>query len=419
VNPEAARALTWGICAAAATGVVVRPFRTAEAAWALAGAVLLVALGLVSPSQAAGAVGKGRDVYLFLAGMMVLAQVARREGLFEAVAALAVRGARGSPRRLLVLVYAAGAVVTTFLSNDATAVVMTPAVFAAARRAKTDPLPHLFACALVANAASFVLPISNPANLVLFAGSPPPLGRWLESFATPSLAAILATFAALRWAERSGLAGDCERRVERARLGRGGQVALAGLGATAAVLLAASALGWPLGLPTAAMAAATLIAVTAVERASPLPVLAAVDWPVLALVAGLFVLVGGLERTGFIALVADALARAQAAHPTMAAWGAGAGLALAGNLVNNLPAGLAASAAAAQAHAARPVLDALLIGVDVGPNLSVTGSLATILWLAAIRREGAHVGFWRFLSTGLKVAPPALALALAARLLGS
>ena len=71
---------------------------------------------------------------------------------------------------LFLLVYVTGVVITTFLSNDATAVVLTPAVYAAARTAKAEPLPLLFACALIANAASFVLPISNPANLVLYGG---------------------------------------------------------------------------------------------------------------------------------------------------------------------------------------------------------------------------------------------------------
>ena len=116
----------------------------------------------------------------------------------------------------------------------------------------------------------------------------------------------------------------------------------------------------------------------------------------LPLVAGLFVLVEALDRTGVIAL-----RRRRAAHDAVgrpargAARVAGAILAFASNLMNNLPAGLVASTAVAQAHPPRLIVDALLIGVDLGPNLSITGSLATILWLHAIRREGEDVGFWR------------------------
>ena len=114
-------------------------------------------------------VGKGLDVYLFLTGMMLLAEVARETGLFDWLASLAASHARGSPDRLFRLIYAVGIVVTVFLSNDATAVVLTPAVAAVTRACKiAQPLPYLFICALIANAASFVLPISNPANLVIY-----------------------------------------------------------------------------------------------------------------------------------------------------------------------------------------------------------------------------------------------------------
>src|SRR5206468_1557555 len=128
---------------------------------------------------------------LFLIGMMIMSELARREGVFDWVAAYAVRASRGSRTRLFALIYMVGIVVTVFLSNDATAVVLTPAVLAAVRTARAEPLPYLMACAFIANAASFVLPISNPANLVLYAGNMPPLGKWLLTFGLPSVASIL------------------------------------------------------------------------------------------------------------------------------------------------------------------------------------------------------------------------------------
>ena len=170
---------TWAICAGATAGVIGRPFKWPEYVWAVAGAVLLLVSGLLPLGAVLEAVGKGADVYLFLTGMMLLSEVAREHGLFDWVAATAVIHARGSRTRLFALVYATGIVTTTFLSNDATAVVLTPAVYFAARKAQAEPLPLLFACALVANAASFVLPISNPANLVLYGGHMPPLGPWM------------------------------------------------------------------------------------------------------------------------------------------------------------------------------------------------------------------------------------------------
>ena len=177
-------AITWSIAGLTALGVVTRPFRWPEAIWAVLGAALLLAFRLIGPADVWTGVFKGFDVYLFLIGMMLLSELARREGLFDWVAAIATSHAKGSPRRLFLLVYVVGVVVTVFLSNDATAVVLTPAVYAACRAARVkDPMPYLLVCAFIANAASFVLPISNPANLVIFAGGEmPPLSRWMQTF---------------------------------------------------------------------------------------------------------------------------------------------------------------------------------------------------------------------------------------------
>jgi arsenical pump membrane protein len=289
-------------------------------------------------------------------------------------------------------------------------------VFAVAKKAKADALPLLFACALIANAASFVLPISNPANLVLYGGHMPPLGAWLASFALPSLAAIVVTYAALRVVERKRIAGECECDVERTALTAGGKLALAGVILTAVLLVVVSALDIELGLPTALAGIVTALGVSALVRRSPLTLVRDVSWGVLPLVAGLFVLVEALDATGVIRQVADLL-RQGAGDPVRTAAVAGAGLGFVSNVMNNLPAGLIASTAVAQAQPPRLVVDALLIGVDLGPNLSVTGSLATVLWLQAIRREGEDVTFGAFLRVGVVAMPLALAAALGVRLL--
>ncbi len=407
---------TWGLCAASLVGVIVRPFRWPEAIWAVTGAVLLLLFGLLPVTAALHAVAKGTDVYLFLIGMMLLSETAREQGLFDWLAATAARNAKGSTQRLFLLVYATGIVTTTFLSNDATAVVLTPAVYAAAKKAKADPLPLLFACALIANAASFVLPISNPANLVLYGGKMPPLGEWFGSFALPSVAAVVITFGALRWAERKRLAGACDSDVERESLSRGGMAAFAGITATAVLLIVMSAFDLPLGLATCLAGLATTLGVCALAKASPGALIKSVSWSVLPLVAGLFVLVEALDHTGVIRLVTSALQGA-AADPAKGAAVAGTILAIGSNFMNNLPAGLIASTAVAQAHSPRLIVDGLLIGVDLGPNLSITGSLATILWLQAIRREGENVGFWSFVKVGTVTMIPALGAAIGARLL--
>ena len=221
----------------------------------------------------------------------------------------------------------------------------------------------------------------------------------------------------LRWSQRTALTGACADDAERPRLSGGGWAALTGLGLTAAALLIVSALDRPLGAPTCILGGLTAAAVLIRKRASPAPVLKGVSWSVLLLVAGLFVMVEALNRSGLTRALASLLRAGAAASADGAAAVSSLILALVCNLINNLPAGLIASAALSQAHAPQKLVDALLIGVDLGPNLSITGSLASILWLTAIRREGEQVGFWRFLKLGALVMPPALVLAIAVRIM--
>jgi arsenical pump membrane protein len=404
---------TWGIAGLATAGVIARPFRLPEAIWAVVGAIALVTFDLLPWTDALTGVRKGLDVYYFLAGMMLIAEMARQEGVFDWLAALAVEHARGSPQRLFTLVYAVGTAVTVLLSNDTTAIVLTPAVYAATRAAGASPLPYLFVCAFIANAASFVLPISNPANLVIFDGHMPHLAEWLKLFGLPSVVSIGVTYFALRMAQRSALAKEqIAREVSRPLLGHGGRLTLYGIGAIAIVLLSCSALDVQLGLPTIVCGTMTSAIVLALNRQSPWPVVRGVSWGVLPLVAGLFVLVEALDHTGVIAALSRTLQAVVANSITGAAWSAGLVVALASNLMNNLPVGLIVGSVVAADQLPSQVVGAMLIGVDLGPNLSVTGSLATILWLVVLRREGLEVGTWSFLRLGVLVMPPALVLAL-------
>jgi arsenical pump membrane protein len=409
---------TWGIAGLATAGVITRPFRWPEAIWAVAGAFAVVAFGLLPWTDAVAGLSKGLDVYLFLAGMMLLAEVARREGLFDWLAALATSHANGSARRLFLLTYMVGAIVTIFLSNDATAVVLTPAVAAVVKAARAEqPVPYLLVCAFIANAASFVLPISNPANLVIYGDHMPPLLQWLPRYLLPSVVSIAATYLALRWTQRHLLTQTLAVDAAVPPLSSGGKTAAAGIAATAAVLLAASAMDIHLGLPTCLAGIATAVVVLVPRPAQTWSILKDISWGVLPLVAGLFVLVEALNQTGVIGMISALLGQAASISAAGAAWAAGVAVAIASNLANNLPVGLIAGSVVQSEHTADHVVRAILIGVDLGPNLSVTGSLATILWLTALRREDLTVGFGTFLKIGAVVMPPALILSIATALL--
>lgn len=391
--------------------MLVRPRNIPEVYWIGGGVLLLVALRLVPLSLAARAIGKGTDVYLFLIGMMLLSELAREHGVFDWLSSAALRGAQGSYSRLFLLVYAVGTVVTIFMSNDATAVVLTPAIWAAVRKAKVKPLPYLFVCAFIANAASFVLPISNPANLVVFHKNMPALGRWLLWFGVPSIFSIVTTFVVLRWIFRKELRGTIQGEAEDHPINHRGRLVLGGLAATAVVLLVASALDWNLGLPTCLTALLVTLVVSLRARSNPLPLFREISWSTLALVAGLFLMVDAVESIGAFAYTRAWLSWVETLAPAAGALTTAFVVGIANNLVNNLPLGLVAGSTLQAGHANGLLASAVLLGVDLGPNLSITGSLATILWLIALRRERLEVSFWSFLKIGVVAMPVALLLA--------
>ena len=416
VAPDWPAAATWLISLLSIVLVLIRPKGWPEAIWAVAGACTLLLCGLISPRSAGTAVAKGIDVYLFLTGMMVISELARRAGVFDWVAGHAVRASRGSPSRLFVLIYLVGIVVTVFLSNDATAVVLTPAVLAAVRAAETDPLPYLLICAFIANAASFVLPISNPANLIVYGGGMPPLKTWLATFGIAAAASIVVTFLVLRWIAAKHLHETVRATSFHASIRPEGKLTFFGIGFLAVVLMLASAMNKDLGAPACAAALLVAVVISFRDKGTWKDIIQGVSWSVLPLVAGLFVIVEALNRAGALRGGADALASVAHLPRATALLSSGFGIAFISNLLNNLPGGLIAASSANAAHTTSRLRDSLLVGVDLGPNLSVSGSLATILWLIAIRRDGLNVSFWDFLKWGALVMPPALLCSLLALL---
>ena len=401
-------AAIWAISLISILCMLLRLRGVAEVYWVCSGAFLLVAFRLLPLRQAGHAVYEGLDVYLFLTGMMVLAELAREEHVFDWVAEVAAQHSSNSPARLFVLVYITGTMVTALLSNDATAVVLTPAVLAVVRRARVAPKPYLLACALIANAASFILPISNPANLVVFGRQIPPLRAWLSIFLLPSLASVLMTYFCLRWVSRKELHGTFKRTPQPVLLSTEGKLALAGLIFSASALIVSSALGLSLGAPTCAAAIVALALVAVRDRAVVKRVATGVSWSVLPLVAGLFVLIEGMQNAGLLRLGLTGLEALAQTSTHAATLSSSSAVAILSNGMNNLPVGLMSGAAIRYAHESGILAHAILIGVDLGPNLSVTGSLATILWLIALRREKVEITAWEFFKVGIVAMPLAL-----------
>jgi arsenical pump membrane protein len=245
----------------------------------------------------------------------------------------------------------------------------------------------------------------------------PPVQQWLRYFGVPSVLSIAATYVTMRFIFRQELAAVIDHEVPAEPLRNEGKLVLGGIAFMVLLLLAASSIKMDLGLPACLAALAVAAAVSIKSRSNPLPLARGISWSTLILVAGLFIMVDAVENIGALDLTQAWLARAQELGSAVAALVVGFAVGIGNNLVNNLPLGLIAGGTLHAAHAQGLIAHAVLIGVDLGPNLSITGSLATILWLLALRRENVDVTFWQFLKVGAIAMPVALLLSLAGAIL--
>jgi arsenical pump membrane protein len=172
-----------------------------------------------------------------------------------------------------------------------------------------------------------------------------------------------------------------------------------------------------LGLPTCAAALAVTAAVSIKSRSNPVKLAKEISWGTLALVAGLFIMVDAVESIGAFRFTQACLHWVQGLVPAQGALVTSFAVGIANNIVNNLPLGLLAGGTLQAAQVKGLLASAVLIGVDLGPNLSVTGSLATILWLLALRKEKLDVSFWDFLKVGAIAMPVAMLLSVSGAIL--
>jgi arsenical pump membrane protein len=392
---------------------VVRPKGLPEAVVAAPAAGLVVAVGGVAPAAAADETSRLGPVVAFLAGVLVIAALADRDGLFVAAARLVARVAgRRGPAPLLAGVFGLAAVVTAVLSLDATVVLLTPVVYATAVRLRVDPRPHVYACGHLANTGSLPLPVSNLTNLLAYAVSGLSFLRFAELMSLPWLVAVVAEFVVFRLFFGPTLRRPAPPGPPVAEPGPAGEHPAVALGVVVVTLVGfvvASLAGvdpaWVAGGGAALLAARALLT----RRAGPRAILAAAAVPFCLFVFALAVIVRGLEDNG----LAAAVHRLLPAGSSLAALAVVALLAaVLANLVNNLPAVLLLLPVAAAAGTG-PVL-ATLIGVNIGPNLTYTGSLATLLWRRSLAARGHPVDLAEFSRLGLATVPVTMAVAVLA-----
>jgi arsenical pump membrane protein len=402
VSEGLALALALVALAVTLAAAVSRAWYMSEAAAAAGGALLLVGVGAIGLARAGDALRALAPTVGLLAALLLIAEGARREGLFEALGAVMARGSRGDARRLLAFVVVIAAAVTALLSLDATIVLLTPIVFATATRLRMRSRPHVYACAHLANSASLLLPISNLTNLLAFHASRVSFVHFAALMAAPTAGVVAVEWVVLRrfFAVDLGRPREHPAQPEPPRLPR---FALAVL----ALTLAGFALSSGLGVAPVWIASAGAVAITvpalASRRASPLALARTVEPGFLIFVLGLGVVVAAASANGLASVVRDVLPTGASLPDLLAISALSAVLA---NLVNNLPATLILIPVAV-AGGPGAVL-AMLIGVNVGPNLTYVGSLATLLWRRVLRAEDADVELGVFVRLGALTVPAAL-----------
>ena len=406
--PPAGELIPLFIVVVALLGIIARPWRSRAWQWSLGAAALVELLPFrASPGAVWTAWWNARDVAFFLLGILTIADVSAKARLFEVAAERLLALSGGRRLALLAWLFGLGTLSTAVLSNDTTVIALTPAVLVLAAALRERAAPYAYACALVANAGSFVLPIANPANLLLYGAALPPLLGWLRVFALPSIAALAITFVVLAWLFRRELGGGFERSLQVEALRPGERAVLWAVLFAVALLLAASLFQRPPGL-AALLGAAVVLGTGLLTGTFGREDLRRIDLGVLPFVAGLLVLLAAIEATGLLAGLRVLLQAPGAGHSAVAVGFLGA---VASALANNLPiAALAASLSSAGAAAG--VHRALVIAIDLGPNFALSGSLATLLWAQMLRKHGMRASAREFARIGIACTLPALAAAL-------
>ena len=386
---------------------VTRPWGIPEAAVAIPAAVLAVLLGLVSFPVALAEVADLGPTVGFLAAILLLGRLADVEGVFRWLGVRLAAASAGRPQRLLLLVFAAAAGTTAVLSLDATVVLLTPVVLATAAREKLPERPPVYACGHLSNSASTLLPVSNLTNLLAFAASGLTFLGFTALMVAPWIAGIAVEYLVLRWWFRAELRESAPPPAPDLRPAP----------VFALVVLALTLVGFgvssPLGVGPVWVAGvgAAVLAVRALARReiTPSGVASAASIPFCLFVLALGVVVAALGAGG----LTTALRTITPAAPTLLGLLATAAIAaVLANVVNNLPATLVLLQVLGS-HPSPGLVLAVLLGANIGPNLTYVGSLATLLWRQVLGAD-KQPSIREFTTLGVLTVPPALAASVVA-----
>lgn len=390
---------------------IVRPRGLPEIVIAGPAAVVVLLTGVVTLDEAREELTSMAPTVVFLVAVLVLAHAADALGVFRWVSQILQQKSLADPHRLLMYVFGAAALTTAVLSLDATVVLLTPAVIAAARSIGASPRPHSYASAHLSNSASTLLPVSNLTNLIAFAATGLTFLHFTALMALPWIVTIAVEYLIFRLFFRSELVRDDS--ADPPAAARSAPAPILPLTVIGLTLLGFAVSGF-FGIEPAwiAVVGASVLGAIALarHRTTAAMMIYAADLWFCAFVLVLGIIVAGVANGPVGEWIAQIL-------PGDTSYGSllfvAAVAAVASNLVNNLPATLLMIAALGTAAPPALVL-AMLIGVNLGPNLTYVGSLATMLWRRVATSAGAPPTLATFTLLGIITTPLTLLAAVSA-----
>jgi Na+/H+ antiporter NhaD/arsenite permease-like protein len=376
---------------------------------ALLGGSLVILLKLVDQREAFAFVDF--NVIFLLAGMMIIANVMAKTGIFQWIAVEAVRRAEGRPYRLLLLTSVITAVVSAFLDNVTTVVLLTPITFFVAQRLGTSPVPFLISQVIASNIGGTATLIGDPPNIIIGSQMGKDFNDFLLNLAPAATAALVVYLLLARWLFRDELraatsvldAEDIERLVEAERKITNVPLMRLSLGVMALTILG-FLFSRVLGLEGATIALTGAVLLMIVARQDVHEIFNTVEWPTLFFFIGLFMIVGAVVKTGIISDLATAVLASTGGRTDLAAlavlWMSG----LISAIVDNIPYTVTMVPLIQQLGQSvdrEPLIWALALGANLGGNATIVGASANVVVASMSEARGYPITFVQYLRYGV------------------